>query len=162
MAQVPSDFSTSATTRSPRPGEVDGEHYFFIDRDEFEARIASGEVLEWAEYGGHLYGSLRREVEPKLEAGINVFLDIENEGGKQIKQTFPEAILIFVRPPSLAELESRLVGRGDTSEADIQRRLAVASEQMQEAERVYHHIVLNDTLDAAIARVLDILAGVGR
>ncbi len=161
MAEVPSGFSTSATTRDPRPGEVDGVHYVFIDRPEFERRIASGEILEWAEYGGHLYGTPRSEVEPRLASGVNVFLDIENEGGKQIAQSFPDAILIFVRPPSLEVLERRLRGRGDTSNADIDRRLAVAAEQMAEAEIVYDHIVLNDTLDAAIARVVDILAGVG-
>ena len=161
MAQVPSAFSTSATTRRPRTGEIDGEHYFFIDRDEFERRIASGEVLEWAAYGGHLYGTLRSEVEPKLEAGVNVFLDIENEGGKQIRRSFPDAVLIFIKPPSLTVLEERLRGRGDTSDQDIERRLAVAAEQLDEAERLYDHLVLNDTLDAAIARVVDILASVG-
>ena len=161
MAEVPSGFSTSATTRHPRPGEVDGVHYVFIDRPEFERRIASGEILEWADYGGHLYGTPRSEVEPRLASGVNVFLDIENEGGKQIGQSFPDAILIFVRPPSLDVLERRLRGRGDTSSADIDRRLAVAADPMAEAEIVYDHIVLNDTHDAAIARVVDILAGVG-
>ena len=91
----------------------------------------------------------------------NVTLDIENEGGKQIRQSFPDAVLIFIKPPSLTVLEERLRGRGDTSDQDIERRLAVAAEQLDEAERLYDHLVLNDTLDAAIARVVDILASVG-
>ena len=155
---TPSQFSTSATTRAPRPGEVDGRDYHFIDRRDFEARIDSGDVLEWAEYGGNLYGTLRREVIPVLTAGRNVLLDIENEGAKQIRDSYPEAVLIFIRPPDIAELERRLRGRGDTSDRDIERRLAVADEQMREAPELYDHIVLNDGLDAAIGRVLDILA----
>ena len=156
---TPSQFSISATTREPRGDEIDGREYHFITRDEFLRRIDAGEVLEWAEYGGYMYGTLRSEVAPVLEAGRNVLLDIENEGGKQIRATYPEAILIFIRPPDLAELEARLRLRGDTSDQDIERRLAVASEQMLEAESVYDHIVLNDDLDTAIGRVLDILAG---
>lgn len=150
-------FSTSATTRSARPGEVDGREYHFIGRDEFEQMIDSGDVLEWAEYGGNLYGTLKREVEPVLARGTNVLLDIENEGGKQIRGSFPDAVLIFVRPPSKKELERRLRGRGDTSDADIDKRLAVADEQMVEAQAVYDHIVVNDDLDTAITDVLGIL-----
>lgn len=158
MASSPSEFSTSATTRDPRPGEVDGREYHFIDRDDFERRIKSGDVLEWAEYGGNLYGTLRAEVVPVLTGGRNVLLDIENEGAKQIRSSYPEAVLIFVRPPDIAELERRLRGRGDTSERDIERRLSVASDQMLEAPTIYDHIILNDDLDAAIERILDILA----
>ncbi|MGI9665648.1 MAG: guanylate kinase [Acidimicrobiia bacterium] len=161
MARTPSVFSTSGTTRDPRPGETDGLEYHFFDRTEFELRVDSGEVLEWAEYGGNLYGTLRSEVVPLLEGGENVILDIENEGGKQIRASFPDAVLIFVRPPDLNELERRLRSRGDTSPDDINRRLAVAEQQMSEAEAVYDHIVLNEELDAAIQRVLDILAGLG-
>ncbi len=160
IAATDSEFSTSATTRPPRAGEVDGREYHFVDRPAFEAMIADGDVLEWAEYGGHLYGTVRNEVVPVLERGTNVLLDIENEGGKQIRASFPDAVLIFVRPPSIADLERRLRRRGDTAEADIERRLAVAQEQMDEALSVYDHVVLNDDLDAAIGRVLDILAAV--
>ena len=155
---TPSQFSTSATTRAPRPGEVDGRDYHFIDRRTFEARIESDDVLEWAEYGGNLYGTLRREVMPVLTSGRNVLLDIENEGAKQIRESYPEAVLIFIRPPDIAELERRLRGRGDTSDRDIERRLSVADQQVREAPELYDHIVLNDDLDAAIGRVLDILA----
>lgn len=158
LTATPSEFSTSATTRDPRPGEVDGREYHFIDRHDFERRIEIGEVLEWAEYGGYLYGTLATEVLPVLADGRNVLLDIENEGAKQIRRSYPEAVLIFVRPPDIAELERRLRGRGDTSERDIERRLSVADDQMREAPAIYDHIVLNDDLDAAIGRVVDILA----
>ena len=158
LERTNSEFSTSATTRQPRPSELDGREYHFLLRDEFESRIESGDVLEWAEYGGNLYGTLRSEVLPVLARGSNVVLDIENEGGKQIRASFPEAVLIFIRPPSLDELERRLRARGDTSDADIDRRLAVAADQMAEAPTIYDHIVLNDDLDTAIGRVLDILA----
>jgi len=153
-----SAFSVSATTRSPRPGEVDGREYHFLTRADFEERIAEGEVLEWAEYGGNLYGTLRNEVLPMLATGSNVVLDIENEGAKQIRSSYPDAILIFVRPPSIEELERRLRGRGDTSEHDIERRLAVAEEQIFDAPTLYDHIIVNDHLEAAITRVLGILA----
>ena len=158
LSSTDSEFSTSATTRPPRPGEVDGREYHFLSWDEFDDRIQRGEVLEWAEYGGNRYGTLRSEVVPILDRGSNVLLDIENEGGKQIRASFPAAVLIFIRPPNLEELEARLRGRGDTSDRDIERRLSVAAEQMVEAESIYDHIVLNDDLDAAIGRVLDILA----
>ena len=158
IAATNSRFSVSATTRDPRPGEVEGRDYVFLSRDEFEERRDSGAVLEWAEYGGQLYGTLREEVLPELEAGRNVILDIENEGAKQIKASFPDAILFFIKPPSLDELERRLRGRGDTTDADIERRLSVADEQMREAPLLYHHIVLNDDMESAISRFLDILS----
>lgn len=129
-----------------------------MGRREFERLIDAGEVLEWAEYGGHLYGTLRSEVLPLLSAGANVLLDIENEGAKQIRASFPSAVMIFIRPPSVGELERRLTARGDTSPEDIARRVSVAVTQIEEAPGLYDHIVLNDDLDTAIGRVLDILA----
>lgn len=152
-------FSVSATTRDPRPGEVDGVDYHFVTVDEFEEAIAEHRVLEWAEYGGHLYGTMRDEVAPALEQGVNVILDIENEGAKQVRRAYPDALLVFISPPSLDELARRLYGRGDTSPADVERRLSVAAGQMAEAPQVYDKIVENDELDEAIARVLDILNG---
>jgi guanylate kinase len=160
MDATDSVFSTSATTRPPRPGEVDGREYHFVDRPAFERSRARGDVLEWAEYGGHLYGTLRDEVVPVLDRGTNVILDIENEGGKQIRASFPDAVLIFIRPPSIAALEERLRLRGDTTDADIRRRLAVAEQQITEAPAIYDHIVLNEDLGDAIGRVLDILTSV--
>ena len=151
----------SATTRPPRHHEADGREYHFLHRADFESLIAQGEVLEWAEYGGHLYGTLRREVEPLLADGVDVILDIENEGAKQVRRHDDRAVLVFIRPPSIEELERRLRERGDTTAADIERRLAVADEQIREAPAIYDHIVLNDSVDTAITRVLDILASLG-
>jgi len=149
----------SATTRDPRPGEVDGVDYHFVTVDEFKDAIAEHRVLEWAEYGGYLYGTMRDEVAPALEQGVNVILDIENEGAKQVRRAYPDALLVFISPPSLDELARRLYGRGDTSPSDVERRLSVAAGQMAEAPQVYDKIVENDELDEAIARVLDILNG---
>lgn len=159
MARTDSVFSISGTTRPPRPAEVDGREYHFLTRRDFEDRIAAGEVLEWAEYGGNLYGTLRAEVLPVLAMGSNVLLDIENEGGKQIRASFPDAVLIFIRPPSTEELKRRLTSRGDTSDRDIERRLAVAEDQMIEALAVYDHIIVNDDLEVATDHLLDILTG---
>lgn len=161
LARTNGRFSVSATTRPPRHHEADGREYHFLARAEFERLIDAGDVLEWAEYGGHLYGTLRREVEPQLEAGVDVFLDIENEGAKQVRAAMRDAVLIFIRPPSMTELERRLRSRGDTSDEDIARRLAVADSQISEAPAVYDHVVLNDRVEAAIERILDILAALG-
>jgi guanylate kinase len=150
-------FSVSATTRRPRPGEVEGIDYHFVDRQEFLDAIAADRVLEWAEYGGNLYGTLRDQVEGGLDQGFNVILDIENEGAKQVKRAYGDAVMIFITPPDLDELEARLRGRGDTAEVDVERRLAVAAHQIAEAPDVYDYIVENRGLDAAITRVLGIL-----
>ena len=118
------------TTRPPRPGEVDGVDYFFVDRDRFLAARDAGELLEWAEYSGHLYGTPRAQVEGPLAAGEDVLLDIELRGAEQVKAAFPEAVLVFVAPPSLEVLAARLRGRGDTGDEQVARRLAVAREQI--------------------------------
>ena len=151
-------FSVSATTRPPRTREVDGVDYHFITKQEFLDAIASGKVLEWAEYGGSLYGTMREQVETAIAGGSDVILDIENNGAKQVKSAFAEATLIFITPPDLAELEKRLRGRGDTPDADVAERLGVASQQISEAPSVYDFIVENRGLDAAISQVLDILS----
>jgi guanylate kinase len=153
-----SEFSVSATTRQPRRSESEGVDYHFITREEFLDAIASGRVLEWAEYGGNLYGTLRAPVEAAIRRGDSVILDIENDGAKQVRQAFPRAVLIFITPPDLEELEKRLRGRGDTPDADVEKRLAVASQQIAEAPDVYDHIVENQGLDAAITQILDILS----
>jgi guanylate kinase len=153
-----SEFSVSATTRQPRRSEADGVDYHFITRQSFLDAIESGRVLEWAEYGGNLYGTLREPVEAAIRRGDSVILDIENEGAKQVKQAFPRAVLIFITPPDLEELEKRLRGRGDTADADVDKRLAAAAQQIAEAPSVYDHIVENRGLDAAITQILDILS----
>ena len=154
-------FSVSATTRAPRPGEVEGLDYRFVDREQFLDAITQGVVLEWAEYGGNLYGTLREPVVTALDAGTNVILDIENEGAKQIRRTYPDAVLIFITPPDLDELAKRLKGRGDTPQRDVERRLSVATRQIAEAPDVYDHVIENRGLDTAIAQVLGILSNPG-
>jgi guanylate kinase len=154
-------FSVSATTRAPRRGEVEGLDYRFVDREQFLDAITRGVVLEWAEYGGNLYGTLREPVVTALDAGTNVILDIENEGAKQIRRTYPDAVLIFITPPDLDELAKRLKGRGDTPQRDVERRLSVATRQIAEAPDVYDHVIENRGLDTAIAQVLGILTNPG-
>lgn len=150
-------FSVSATTRSPRPGEVDGEDYWFVDPRAFTELVASGGMLEWAEYGGYRYGTPRAHVIKTLAGGDHVILDIENDGAHQVKEAYPSAVLVFLMPPSRAELERRLRARGDTTDNDIERRLAVADEQILDAREFYDHLVINDDLEGAIAQVVSIL-----
>lgn len=157
LEQSGASFSVSATTRASRPGEVDGEDYQFVDQDTFTELVRSGGMLEWAEYGGYRYGTPRARVLDMLDQGIHVVLDIENDGAHQVKQAFPSAVLVFLMPPSRQELERRLRNRGDTSEHDIERRLAVADEQIFDAREHYDHLVVNDELETAIYQVVSIL-----
>lgn len=150
-------FSVSATTRSPRPGECDGEDYWFVDQEAFTELVANGGMLEWAEYGGYRYGTPRTPVVETLTGGTHVILDIENDGAHQVKEAYPAATLVFLMPPSRAELEQRLRSRGDTAEHDIARRLAVADEQILDAREYYDHLVVNDNLESAISQVVSIL-----
>jgi guanylate kinase len=156
--QVPFHFSVSATTRAPRPGETEGEDYFFVSRDEFEELIAAGELLEWAQYSGYLYGTPRRPVLEHLERGEHVVLDIENDGAGQVKRSYEDAVLVFIMPPSLDILEQRLRERGDTSPQDVTRRLGVAREQIADAEANFDFLVTNADLDTAISEVVSILS----
>lgn len=153
----PFHFSVSATTRPRRIGERDGVDYHFVDRARFEAMIADGALLEWAEYNGQLYGTPRGPVFDQLESGHDVLLDIENDGARQVKQAYPEALLVFLLPPSMGELERRLRDRGDTTGQDATQRLALAQSQIAEALRDYDHLVVNDDLRAAIDEVVSIL-----
>lgn len=153
----PFEFSVSATTRSPRPGEVDGVDYHFVDRDTFASWRDGGDLLEWAEYGGHWYGTPRGPVDAALASGHDLILDIENQGALQVKAARPDAILIFVLPPDRVALEHRLRGRADTDEDMIALRLAVADTQIEEARRRYDWLVTNDDVDAAVAQIRRIL-----
>ncbi len=157
LARTDARFSVSATTREPRPDEIEGVDYTFLTRDEFIERRERGDILEWAQYGGNLYGTPRDAVLPLVDVGVDVILDIENEGAKQIRAAYPAALMVFVRPPSLEELTRRLMRRGDTSQADIERRLGVAGIQMAEADELYDHVVINDDLADAITEVIGIL-----
>ena len=149
-------LSISATTRGPREGEVDGREYFFKTKEQFEQMIADDALVEYAEYVGNYYGTPRRYVEEQLEAGKNIILEIEIQGAFNIKKMFPDAVLMFLMPPTAAELEKRLRGRGTEDDATIKARLARAT---QEAEGVegYDYIVINDTVDACTQRIHEIV-----
>ena len=141
-------FSTSVTTRAPRPGEVDGREYFFIDRERFDEMVARDELLEHAEYVTNCYGTPRAYVEEKLASGMNVLLDIEIQGARQIHEKMPEAVMIFIIPPTLEELRRRLEGRGTDSAEAIEGRLARARQEYREAD-FYEYIIVNDDADQA-------------
>ncbi|HBB32256.1 MAG TPA: guanylate kinase [Cyanobacteria bacterium UBA8803] len=145
-------LSISATTRSPRPGEVDGQHYYFVSRARFEAMVAGGELLEWAEYAGNYYGTPRAAVEEKIRLGQSVILEIEVVGARQIHQTFPSALRIFILPPNLAELEQRIRDRGQDSEEAIARRLDRAKAEIDAADEFDLQIV-NDNLKDALKKI---------
>ncbi|HEY9700530.1 MAG TPA: guanylate kinase [Trichocoleus sp.] len=145
-------LSVSVTTRSPRPGEVNGQHYYFASRTEFERMVAQGELIEWAEFAGNYYGTPRRPVEEKVAQGKWVVLEIELEGARQVRQTFPEALRIFILPPSMNELEFRLRHRGQDSEEAIVRRLARAQAEVDAASE-FDMQVINDDLGKALERI---------
>ena len=141
-------FSTSVTSRKPRPGEIDGREYFFISRQRFAEMVENDELLEHAEYVGNCYGTPRRFVEDKISAGISVVLDIEVQGARQVMNKVPDAIKIFVIPPTLDELKKRLEKRGTETEETIKGRLDRAREEYREAT-FYDYIVVNDDADVA-------------
>lgn len=145
-------FSTSVTTRSPRPGEQDGREYFFVDFERFREMVENDELLEHAEYVANRYGTPRSYVEKRLNEGMNVLLDIEVQGARQVRRKMPEAVLIFIAPPSLAELERRLRGRGTDSESAIEGRLIRARQEYQEAD-FYDYLIVNDDLEKAAAQL---------
>jgi guanylate kinase len=142
-------FSVSHTTRPSRPEERDGREYHFVDRGEFEAMIAAGRFLEWARvFGRHLYGTSREAVEEQLAAGWDVLLDIEVQGARQVLERWPEAVSIFVLPPSFEALEERLRGRAADGEGEIARRLRTARDEVRQCHR-YEYVILNDDVDRA-------------
>lgn len=149
-------FSVSATTRPPRPSEQDGREYYFIDRERFEEMIRQGEFLEYDEHAANLYGTPRRQAEEKMENG-HVLLDIEPNGAAAVKKSAPEAVLIFIMPPSREELERRLRGRGDTSEEQITIRMARADWEMEQRSW-YDHVVVNDDVHVCADEILRIIA----
>src|SRR5487761_1633733 len=157
-AAVPLVTGVSATTRAPRPGEVDGVDYHFLSKDEFARRREGGEFLECFEVYQHgdWYGTLKSEVTPRLAAGKWVVLEIDVQGTLAVLEQYPDAVTIFVRPSSLAELERRLRDRGTESEAALARRLEVARRELASADR-YRHQVFNDDVDRALKQLRDIL-----
>lgn len=142
-------FSVSATTRAPREGEIDGKHYFFISRQEFENRIANNDFLEYAQFAGNCYGTPKSYVLSLLEQGKNVLLEIEVQGAMQVMERMPECVSIFVLPPSFEELERRLRGRGTESEEKVRARLETARGEIAYAPRYQYQIVNGEDVDAA-------------
>ena len=144
--------SVSATTRSPREGEIDGESYFFKDRGEFQRLVDDGEFLEWAEYAGNLYGTPRSEVQRHLDNGEDVILEIDVQGALQVRQSMPESVLAFIEPPSLDELRDRLRGRGTEGEEAIERRLEAACMEL-DAKKEYDIVFVNDEIDKTVSDI---------
>lgn len=149
-------MSVSATTRAPRPGEVHGQHYYFITKDEFKAQIDGGGMLEYASYCENFYGTPKKPVEDWLNAGYDVVLEIEVQGGRQIKTTAPDCVSLFILPPSLEVLEKRLRGRGTETDAVIEKRLLAARAEI-ECVRDYDYAIFNDTVEAAVSDIEAIL-----
>ena len=149
-------FSVSATTRPPRPGEVEGKSYYFVSRDRFEEMIRQDAFLEYDEHAGNFYGTPRQQLEEKLEKG-SVILDIEPVGAFHVREKAPDAVLIFVMPPTRTELEHRLRTRGDTSEEQIRMRLDRANWEMDQSTRD-DYVVVNDQVDECARRILSIIA----
>ena len=145
-------FSVSVTTRPPRPGEVDGKDYFFISSEQFDRMVENNELLEHASYVQNSYGTPRSFVEDRLEKGFNVILDIEVQGARQVFEKVPDAVSVFVMPPSMQVLEQRLSARGTETEQTIAARLTRARQEIQEAD-FYQYMIVNDIIDNAAAEL---------
>ena len=148
------ELSVSATTRRPRPGETNGMDYHFLTRDEFEKRLQHGEFLEYAEYAGNKYGTLRSELD---RAGNGLVLEIELQGARQVREALPEALQVFIKPPSLEALRTRLVGRGAENPDQIEARLEVAERELA-AESEWKHVIVNDRLEDAVDQLAELVA----
>lgn len=154
-------MSVSHTTRRPRGGETDGVHYHFVSEAEFRRLAERGAFLEYAEYGGNLYGTSFDALEKPRAEGRDVLLEIEVQGGQQVRARMPEACLVFLVPPSFAELERRLRGRGTDAPEVIERRLAIAHQELQAVTR-YDYVVVNDAVEPAVERVLEVVRAARR
>jgi guanylate kinase len=151
------EFSVSATTRLPRPGERHGDHYDFVSRRDFETMIEKGEILEWAQYNNRFYGTPAAPIEAAIADGRDILLEIEIQGARQIREHRPDALMFFVAPPSMDELENRLRRRGDTSEEDIEDRLEIARSEMEESPSLFDHVVVNENLDQAVEEMVGLI-----
>lgn len=149
-------LSVSVTTRHPRPGEQNGVHYYFVDNDEFDKLIANGELLEWAVFAGNRYGTPRRAVLDKLEAGVPVLLEIDLQGARQVRESMPEALLVFLAPPSWEELVRRLTGRGTEPQDVIEKRLEAAKVELA-AETEFDTTLVNTSVEQVAAELLALL-----
>ena len=159
MERLPQlQLSVSATTRPARPGERDGRDYHFLSPEEFERQVAQGGFVEHADYAGRRYGTLRSELDTRVGAGVPVVLEIEVQGARQVRAALPEALQVFIAPPSLQALRARLVGRGTDDPEEVERRLRVAERELQ-AQPEFAHVVVNDRLEDALQRLTAIVAG---
>ncbi len=149
-------LSVSMTTRENREGEIDGVHYYFVTRDYFEKKIADNKMLEFAEYAGNLYGTPKDPVDEMLRAGLAVILEIEVQGAEKIRKLYPDAVSIFLAPPSTAVLEERLRGRNTEDEETVNHRLVIALEEIRRAVE-YDYLVINDTVENAVDRIETII-----
>ena len=151
-------LSVSCTTRNPREGEVDGVNYFFLSKEEFQSCIDNDKFLEWAEFAGNRYGTKKKYINQCLEEGKNIILEIDTKGALQVKNKMPEAVLIFIAPPSVEILENRLRGRHTEDEETIQKRLNEVREELKRAEK-FDYRVINDDLQRAVLELEDIIGG---
>lgn len=157
LKEIPQTWlSVSATTREPRPGEVHGVNYFYVSNDEFDQMISDGNLLEWAEFAGNRYGTPRGPVEERLSADIPVLLEIEVQGAKQVRKSMPEAVLVFLTPPSWDDLESRLEGRGTETPQQVAIRLATAQEELDSAD-FFDYVITNDDVARAATELVSFL-----
>ena len=147
----------SATTRAPRPGEQDGVDYHFLSDSDFQRRVDAGDFVEHAVYSGRRYGTLRSELERRTSAGHPVVLEIETQGARQVRTTLPEAVQVFIAPPSLDALRTRLIGRGTDDDDQVAARLQVATQELA-AQGEFGHVVVNDRLEDAVAQLVAIVA----
>ncbi len=154
-------LSVSATTRRPRPGEIDGVHYHFVDDAEFDRMVAAGEMLEWAEYAGNRYGTPRRPVLERLARGLPALLEIDLQGARQVRAAMPDTLLVFLAPPSWEELERRLVGRGTEDAQTIQRRLELARTELA-AEPEFDVTIVNHSIEQATEELVRLIGSLAR
>jgi len=152
------ELSVSATTRAPRPGEQDGVDYHFLTRARFDERVGAGDFVEHADYAGRSYGTLRSELEQRVRGGVPVVLEIEVQGARQVRAAMPEAVQVFIAPPSLQALRERLTGRGTDDSAEVERRLQVAEQELT-AQPEFAHVVVNEDLEEALERLVSIVQG---
>ncbi len=154
-------YSVSATTRKPREGEINGTHYFFMSDDEFRKTISEDGFLEYASFAGNSYGTPKKAVFDKLEEGVDVVLEIETQGAFQVKEKYPEAVMIFILPPHIGELRRRLGKRGTESEEVIERRVSQAAGEIEKSLR-YDYVIMNDDLEAAVKDFYTVIEAAGR
>jgi guanylate kinase len=158
MERLPElELSVSATTRAPRPGEQDGRDYHFLAPEEFERRVQAGDFVEHADYAGRRYGTLRSELEQRVRRGAPVVLEIEVQGARQVRAAMPEAVQVFIAPPSLDALRTRLIGRGTDGSEEVERRLGVAEQELAAREE-FAHVVVNDRLEDALEELAEIVS----